>query len=118
MSFTQLLLFLFLLFALTRVIFRFRDGILPAFGFLFWTIVFGSAVILVIFPDISSSFARLFGIGRGTDVVLYISVVLLFYLIFRLYIFVEDIKREITELVQKLALKESEKKNAKTISKN
>jgi small membrane protein len=111
MTFTQFLLLIFLIFALTRVIFRFRDGILHFLGFLFWSIVFGAAIILVLFPQLSSTVAKIVGIGRGSDVVLYISVVLLFYLIFRLYIYIEDLRRDITELVRKKAL--DDEKNAK-----
>lgn len=116
MSFTQIILFIFLIFALSRVFFRFKDGILPLFGFLFWSIIFGIAIVLVLFPDLSSRFAKIVGIGRGADIVLYVSIVLLFYLIFRLYIYMEDVRRDLSTLVQKLALKELKKKNVKKTS--
>jgi hypothetical protein len=74
--------------------------------------------LLVTFPSISSTFAMFVGVGRGSDFILYISVVLLFYLIFRLYIYMEDIRRDISELVQKMALKESKSKHAKKTTKN
>lgn len=106
MSFTQIILLGFLIFAFTRVFFRFKDGALHPIGFAFWSILFGSAILLVLFPILSSDVARIVGVGRGADIVLYISVVLLFYLVFRVYIIVADIKRDISELVKQLALRD------------
>lgn len=119
MSFTltQILLSIFLLFALSRVYLRFRGGDVSFFAFVFWTFVFGSAIVVVLFPSLSGKIAHLMGIGRGVDAIVYTSITILFYLVFRLYVYLEDVRHEITDLVQKLALrkenKDSEKKPAK-----
>lgn len=110
---TQIFLSLFLLFALSRAFLRFKSGELSLVGFFFWSCLFSLAVVIVLFPELTSLVATRFGIGRGVDAVLYISIVLLFYLVFRLYIFLEDIRHEITELVQKLALEKDDKKSKK-----
>lgn len=101
------------MFALTRVILRYRGGIVPLTGFIFWCSIFSLAIIGVIFPGYTSNLAKFLGIGRGVDLVIYISIVLIFYLIFRIYVYVENLKREMTELIQKLALKDDNKKNDK-----
>ncbi|MBI4991165.1 DUF2304 family protein [Candidatus Gottesmanbacteria bacterium] len=113
---TQLFLTVFLLFAASRVVLRFRSGELSLFGFLFWSGIFGLAAIIVLFPGLTSSIAIALGIGRGADVVVYLSVTLLFYLVFRLYIFIEDLRHDITEIVKKIALKDTDKKNDKKSS--
>lgn len=113
---TQLFLTVFLLFAASRVVLRFRSGELSLFGFLFWSSIFGLAAIIVLFPGLTSSIAAALGIGRGADVVVYLSVTLLFYLVFRLYIFIEDLRHDITEIVKKIALKDTDKKNDKKSS--
>ena len=105
-SLTQILLIAFLLFALSRVILRFIGGSLSFIGLLFWSMLFGSSILTVLFPSITGRIANVFGIGRGVDAVLYASISILFYLVFRLYIYIEDIRHEITQLIQKLALKE------------
>lgn len=115
-SLTQLFLTLFLLFALTRVVLRFRGGAVSVFGFFFWIIIFGLGTIAVLKPDLTSNFANTLGIGRGVDAVLYISIVLLFYLLFRLHIFLEDIKREISSLIRELALRELDEKQTRKTS--
>lgn len=113
---TQIFLTIFLLFAISRVFLRFKGGDLSLFGFLFWTSLFGFAIVVVLLPNIATEIARLLHIGRGTDAIVYISITLLFYLVFRLYIYLEDIRHEITELIQKLALKENKKKYGKKTS--
>lgn len=115
---TQIVLLLFLIFALSRVLLRFKGGAIQITGFIFWSGLFGFAIIAVLFPRLTSEFARAAGIGRGVDAVIYSSLVLLFYLIFRLHIFLEDIKEEITTIVRKLAMQELEKNNAKKSSKD
>lgn len=107
--FIQVSLSLFLLFALSRVLLQVRDGKLTVSGFFFWSALFVLALMGVLEPNITTYIARLLGIGRGTDVVLYISIALLFYLLFRLSISLEETRREITELVRKVALREEGK---------
>src|SRR3990167_218391 len=109
LSVTQILLSIFLLFAVSRVFLRFRGGSLSPLGFIFWTLLFSSAIVAVIFPSLTSDVARVLGVGRGADAILYTSVVILFYLVFRLYIYIKDLRQEITNLVSKLALKEGKK---------
>ncbi len=117
-NFIQLLLSFFLLFAISRVFLRFWGGTLSLFGFFFWSILFGLALILVLFPVLTSEVAKFIGIGRGVDAVLYASVVLLYYLVFRLYIFLEDIRHEISDLVKEISLQEIKKTNDTKKSKN
>lgn len=117
-SITQIALFIFLLFALSRVILRYKSNEVSWRGLIFWGTLFSSAMIVALFPDISTGVAKTLGIGRGADAVVYTSIVLLFYLVFRLYVFIQDIHFEITELVKQLALKEVKEKHASKTSKN
>src|SRR3989344_20471 len=116
LSLIQIVLVIFLFFALSRVVLRFRGGVVSLTGLLFWSGLFILAIVAVLIPDITSKIAKAAGIGRGADPVIYASIVLLFYLIFRLHIFLEDIKSDITEIVRKLALKDIKSKNAKKTS--
>lgn len=100
----QIVLTGFLLFALSRVLLQLRQGKLTVGEFLFWAGLFILALAGVLDPELTSYIAKVLGIGRGADVVLYTSIALIFYLIFRLSIGLEEIRREITELVRKIAL--------------
>ncbi len=115
-TFTQILLTIFLIFALSRVVLRFKGGNVSLPGLLFWGLLFGSAIVFVLIPGVTSEIAKQLGIGRGADAVVYTSIVVLFYLVFRLYVYIQDIRQDITDIVKTIALKDA-KKNDKT-SKN
>jgi len=109
----QIILSLFLIFALSRVWLRVKDSNLTPGAFLFWFGLFTFALVGVIEPDFTNYAAKFLGIGRGADVVIYASIALLFYLIFRTNIMLENIRSEITEAVRLFALKEASRKNPK-----
>lgn len=106
MMLIQIVLGLFILFAVSRVILQVRNGNLSVYSFLFWTALFVFALVGLLIPSLLSQLARLLGIGRGVDVVIYVSLILLFYLVFRLHILLEDIRHEVTKVWREIALKE------------
>lgn len=55
-------------------------------------------------PQTTDVIASKLGVGRGVDVVIYVSLMVLFYVVFRLFIKIEEVEREITTLVRKLAI--------------
>lgn len=101
----QIILIIFSLFALSRVFLRFKGGQIRAMEFVFWTTVFSVAIVGVSLPGEISKLAALLGVGRGVDLIIYASIAVLFYLVFRLYVFLEDVRHEITEVVRRIALK-------------
>lgn len=111
--FIQTILSFFILFALSRVVLQVRQARLTVGGFFFWSGLFIFALVGVLDPSLTTFVARFLGIGRGADAVLYASIALLFYLIFRLSIALEDVRREISELVRKLALSDLNKKRVR-----
>lgn len=104
MAAVQIVLAIFLIFALSRVVLRFRDRKLSPLEFIFWAFLFIAAIIGVSFPDQTTRIAKMVGIGRGVDLVIYGSIVVLFYLVFRIYVMMEGLHHEITELIRKIAL--------------
>lgn len=109
----QLLLSIFLIFALSRVVLRFKEGKVQVGQFLFWIGVWGLAFFTIFYPDFTSYWAQLLGIGRGADAILYASVIMLSYLVFRLYVYVEDVRHDITTLVREIALVSAQKSGQK-----
>lgn len=102
----QVLLSIFLLFALSRVMLRFWDKQISPKEFFFWAIVFAAAILITFFPNKTSDLANFLGIGRGADLITYASIAILFYLVFRIYVYLEDLRHQITEVVRKIALKD------------
>ena len=105
MIITQILMTVFVIFALSRVILRFKEGKISIIAMFLWAILWVAVEIVIWIPDSSSQVAKILGIGRGADLIIYGSLVATFYLIFRIYVKLEDIERQITALTRKIALK-------------
>lgn len=101
----QLLLFLFVIFAASRAVLQFRGGTIR-FGMLsFWLMVWIFALIAIFYPEQTTQFAKILGINRGADIIMYASISLLFYLVFRLYVYLESMRTEISTLIREMSLK-------------
>jgi small membrane protein len=109
----QILLLIFALFAFSRVILRLKDNQISVREFLFWGFIWLTAIIVSIQPDIITFISTFVGIGRGVDVLIYVSITLLFYIIFRILIKIEKLQQEITTLTRAIAIKNVQDKKDK-----
>ncbi len=73
--------------------------------FFLWLVGWSALLILAIMPWISTFFAEYVGLTRGTDLVVILSIILLFYINYGLYKKVDDQQKELTKLVRKLSKK-------------
>jgi small membrane protein len=110
MEIIQVLIVIFALFALSRAYLRFKDNRLSKNEFLFWTAVWLAVIVIAFIPNLTSQVSNLLGIGRGIDLIVYISIIILFYIIFRLYVKIENVKSDVTMLVRKFAMDSKDKK--------
>lgn len=101
----QIVLILFFLFALVKVIGRYKAGELSLGWFLFWLVFWICAGAAVVRPDSTSVLAEFLGLGRGADLIIYLALALLFYMIFRLNVRLEKIDRQLTKITREDALK-------------
>ena len=104
--FIQWLIILFAIFALSRTLLRFYDKKLNIIGVLFWSILWVSVIVVAILPQTTTIFAKMTGVGKGIDFLTYVSIIVLFYLVFRLYIHIEKINEDITNLTKNIALRD------------
>lgn len=100
----QIIFVLVSLVAIWGVVQRRQERLLGPRGALFWTLFWIAADIAVIWPESTTMLANLFGIGRGTDFVLYVGLVILFFLLFRLHIKIESVGRDVTRVVRDRAI--------------
>jgi small membrane protein len=63
------------------------------------------SVIFILWPGVTTKLARLFGVGRGTDFLLYISIMFFSYLVVHLFARIRKLERMMTELVRKDAIR-------------
>ena len=84
-----------------------RRRITPRVG-LFWLIVWIGAAVSIAFPEIPSVVARLLGIGRGADLVLYLSILFMLGAFFGIYLRFRRIDEQMTEIVRHLAIRDAD----------
>ncbi|MFH1946904.1 MAG: DUF2304 family protein [Candidatus Magasanikbacteria bacterium] len=104
----QSLFSLFALFAIWSVISKRKIGLLGPKGTIFWIIFWLLTCIFVWWPNSTVILANYLGIGRGTDLVLYVSLAIIFFVLFRLHVKIESIGRDITKVVRREVLDNKE----------
>jgi len=100
----QLIAIVFLIFAFSRAWLRAKEGSIGWGMFLFWIFIWILVLVAVVKPELTTQLAKRLGIGRGVDVAVYISIVMLFYLNFRSNVMIENLRHEITRLTRIIAL--------------
>ncbi len=104
MTVIQLLIIAFALFAISRTVLRLRDGSVALGWGVFWLVFWGAVTVVTVLPQTASAFAALLGVGRGADAVMYLALVVLYYVVFRIFVRLEKIEHDITRLVRDRAL--------------
>jgi small membrane protein len=102
-SILQVLIALFALFAISRSYLRFKNGNATLSEFVGWCVLWVVMAVIVFIPAITKWPARLFGIQRGIDVIVYLGIVILFYSTYRIYSKIEKVEQDITKLTRELA---------------
>jgi len=109
----QILFTLFTLFAVVSVAKRKKTGELGPKGMVFWVLFWVVADVLVWWPESTQKLADYLGIGRGSDLVSYVAVATMFFLIFKMNVKIEGLSRGLTKVVRSEALSGSRKKKSK-----
>lgn len=107
----QVVVVLFALFAFSRTLLRLRDSKISMKEFLLWNIVWVSIAVIVFQPWVTDMVSQKFGISRGIDFVVYITVLVILYLIFRLFVQLESMEQEMTKIASAIALQNPKKKS-------
>lgn len=104
----QLFASIFILFALWRIIQRYREKRLPKSEVVVWCCFWALISAAVWWPHGTDVLARAVGVSRGADLVFAASVALVFYLLFQLFSHVHQLQRDVTDLVRRLAIEAHE----------
>jgi len=71
-------------------------------------LLIGVGAAAIIFPNITQAAADLVGVGRGTDLVLYMSVVVVMFVLLHYYTKFVELQRQLTEVTRELAILRAE----------
>ncbi len=106
----QIIALFIIAFFLARLFWQKQKKQIGTNEFLFWLIFwFLAAIAIIAIKLIDKLVARLGFTGSGIEVLLYLSIVLLFYLIFRLRLRLAKVERNLTKIVREIALNNKNK---------
>jgi len=106
----QLIAIIIILAIIWRVIWRYRKKEISPKSFTLWLVFWCLALLVVAFLRQIDFLAGSVGvIATGIDLVVYVSVVLAFYLIFRIFVRLDKIEKNITKVVRDKAIDEVDK---------
>lgn len=109
MVWIQVLLVILILFVISRLIVRLKNKQVGILTFLIWLIFWIGGTAIVLYPEASSYVARILGVGRGADVIVYFSLILIFYFVFYITVRLRTIEQQISKIVRKISLDENGK---------
>jgi hypothetical protein len=98
----------FALFALRRVIVRYRRGGTLTLEFLLWLAIWSGIGAVVFIPSRTDALARFIGVSSGFNALTFITVTGLLFAVFRLIYRVQTLQRDMTQMVRAMALKNAE----------
>lgn len=110
MVLVQFLIIILIILTLVKTAANFKKNKISLPTFLFWLALWLIILVVAIFPQVTGFLANLLGVKRGVDVIIYFSVICIFFILFRIVIRLEKMKQEITEIVRHLSLKEPKEK--------
>lgn len=102
----QAILIIIILFIVWRLIAKYQQQEVLLKQLIGWLVIWLVAIVVVIWPDLTVRLANFVGVGRGSDLVIYLSIIFLFYTIFRLLLRIENMEKNLTKVVRETALKE------------
>lgn len=65
------------------------------------------AVISILYPQLTTKVAHLVGVGRGTDLLLYLLVAVFLYVTVGFYLRFRDLERQLTVMARRIAIDEA-----------
>ncbi len=74
-----------------------------------WLVIAFIGLLLIEFPEFSQDFASIFGIKYGVNLVIYISIIWIFYKLYKQSLQISKLEERLEKLVRKMALDDSTK---------
>lgn len=68
-------------------------------------LMIGAAVLFILWPDLTTIIAKKVGVGRGADLVFYVSILIFWFVILKLYSRIRRLEQLFTTIIRNDALK-------------
>lgn len=106
----QIFLAIFAILAIVKTYRQYKARKVSIYWFAVWSLLWVFVIVVAYTPQTTDIVARYVGVERGADLLVYTSIVVLFYALYRLFVKIERYEKEITELVRTIAINEKTKK--------
>lgn len=110
MTIFQVLILAFIVFVVFKASRRLIKKEISVLFFILWLIFWILVAIIDLFPNIIARMANFVGVGRGVDLIIYIAICVLLYVVFRYNLRINKLEKNITDIVRKVALNEPQKR--------
>ena len=106
---SQIIIGALIVFIMIKTIMSYRLKRISLMFFIIWAMFWLVMFFFLFYQNLLMNLAGWLNIGRGTDLAVYISIIVIFYIIFRIYEALIDINKRITKLVRKIAIREGKR---------
>jgi hypothetical protein len=110
----QALVIIFSLIVIVKLLSRLNEKKITLREFTLWFVLWAIVIIISSLPSLLSPFTRFLGITRNVDLLVYTSIVVLFYLMLEIFIRLDKINQDITKIVRHIGIEESLGRRKKT----
>ena len=110
LSVIEIAAIIFALFAWSRALLRLRDRKISVWEFGLWTIIWAGVIIAMISLKTAEIISVSLGVKRPIDLAVFFGMLLLFYLVFRLYVKLEQQGQDLTKITRTIAVRHPRKK--------
>ena len=111
----QFIIILFSAFVIFRLLDKFKKKEVSTKEFYLWLFFWLSVISATIWFRKTDVIAKFFGVEKGADLAVYVSIIVLFYLVFKMVIKFDKMERDITKIVRKIAIDKQDNKDKNKI---
>jgi len=102
----QIIVILFSLFAIYKTLIRRKKEEITTAESIIWVLLWLAVGTAVIIPKTTDQIGQFVGVSRGVDLLVYLSIIVMFFIIFKVIVKLEKIERNVTKVVRHLSLKD------------
>lgn len=110
MMFIQIIGVVLAVIALAATIYRLYSQAMSLMQFVLWGIIWVSLLLTAVFPRYVINMGESLGIDKFLNAMVYLSIIVLLYLVFKLYLKIDRTEKEITALVREMAIEKGLRK--------
>ena len=100
----QIVLIIFILLVVWRLVLRFRRKEISVKEFLAWLVFWIIAGLAAAWPKATDIVAKFLGVETGFNLLVALAILVVFYLVFRIFVKLEKTEKDITKIVEHIAL--------------